>query len=121
MIIAEYIKSADWKTEKHAPVITAPATVMLGVSFDVEVSVGKGIPHPNTIEHHIAWIALYYVPEGWQFPIELGRADFTAHGAVSTTPIAKFSVMLDKPGTLRAVAYCNLHGLWEGEMVIGVG
>lgn len=121
MSIAEYIKSADWKTEKHAPVITAPATVTPGVSFDVEVSVGKEIPHPNTFEHHIAWIALYYVPEGGQFPIELGRADLSAHGAVSTAPIAKFSVALDKPGTLRAVAYCNLHGLWEGEMEIGVG
>ena len=121
MSIAAYIKSADWKAEKHAPVILAPATVAPGVPFDVEVSVGKEISHPNTIEHHIAWIALYYVPEGGQFPIELGRAEFAAHGAVCTAPIAKFSVMFDKPGTLRAVAYCNLHGLWEGEMVIGVG
>ena len=121
MSIVTYIKSADWKNEKHAPVIDAPATVTSGVPFDVEVSVGKEIPHPNTIEHHISWIALYYVPEGGQFPVELGRAYFTAHGIVCTAPIARFSVMLDKPGTLRAVAYCNLHGLWEGEMVIRVG
>jgi len=118
MSIANYIKSADWKTEKHVPVITVPTTIKTGDLFDVEVSVGKEIPHPNTIEHHIAWIALYYVAEGGQLPIELGRTDFTAHGTVATAPVTRFSVSLDKPGTLHAVAYCNLHGLWESEVKV---
>ena len=115
MGIANHIKSADWETEKHVPAIVLPETIKHGEPFDVEVSVGKGVPHPNTVEHHIVWIALYYLPDGGLFPIELGRADFTAHGAVSTAPVAKFRVALDKPGKLLAVAYCNLHGLWEGE------
>ena len=118
MSIANHIKSADWKTEKHVPVIEVSGTINPGVPIDVEVSVGKEVPHPNTIEHHIAWIALYYVSEGALFPVELGRADFTAHGAVSTAPVARFKVALDKPGTLHAVAYCNLHGLWESELKI---
>lgn len=118
MSIANHIKSADWKAEKHIPVIEVHGAVKPGTPFDVEVSVGKEIPHPNTIEHHIAWIALYYLPESGQFPIELGRADFAAHGAIATAPVAKFRVALDKPGKLLAVAYCNLHGLWEGEQAL---
>ena len=111
--IANYIKSADWKTEKHVPVITVEGRFVPGQPLDVEVGVGKEIPHPNTVEHHIVWIALYHVAEGSQVPVELGRTEFCAHGSAATAPVAKFRVTLDKPGTFRAVAYCNLHGLWE--------
>jgi len=113
MSIASYIKSADWKAEKHVPVITVEGQFVLGRPLDVEVSVGKEIPHPNTVEHHIAWIDLYYVADGGTLPVELGRAEFCTHGALATAPVAKFRVTLDGPGTLHAVAYCNLHGLWE--------
>ena len=134
MSIANHIKSADWKAEKHVPVITVPTGITPGVPFEVEVSVGKEIPHPNTIEHHIAWIALYYVPDGGLFPIELARAEFVAHGpGVLTEPILKATVCLPSPtptnnssthnsnsiGALHAVAYCNLHGLWESEVNVG--
>ena len=81
---------------------------------------GKEVPHPNTVEHHIAWIALYYTAEGAQLPVELARAEFAAHGPeVLTAPILKASVRLPKSGTLQAVAYCNLHGLWESEAIVG--
>lgn len=115
MSLANYIKSADWKAEKHVPVITVHGQFVPGQPLDIEVSVGKEIPHPNTVEHHIAWIALYYVADGSQLPIELGRAEFSAHGALATASVAKFSVVLDKSGKLLAIAYCNLHGLWESE------
>ena len=130
MSISNYIKSSDWKAEKHVPVITVEGRFVSGQPLDIEVSVGKEIPHPNTIEHHIAWIALYYVPEGAPFPIELARADFSAHGpGVFTEPVLKTTVRLPSPtpiqnpkasGKLLAVAYCNLHGLWEGEMTTEV-
>ena len=64
--LESFVKTADWKNEKHVPVIDAPASVKAGETFDVDVTVGKEIPHPNTVEHHIAWIALHYVPEGAQ-------------------------------------------------------
>ena len=115
MSLANYIKSADWKAEKHVPVITVEGQFAPGQPLEVEVAVGKEIPHPNTVEHHIAWIQLFYVADGSQLPIELARAEFAAHGAVSTAPVARFSVLLDKPGKLHAVAYCNLHGLWQSE------
>jgi superoxide reductase len=89
------------------------------------VSVGKEIPHPNTEAHYIAWIALYYVSGGSQLPVELARANFSAHGPdVFTEPVLKATVRLPPTptsnsnsfGTLHAVAYCNLHGLWESEL-----
>ena len=120
MMISKLVKSADWKAEKHVPVITVQGALTPGEPLEVEVAVGKEIPHPNTLEHYIAWIALYYTPEGAQLPTELARAEFAAHGpAVLTEPAIKTTVRLPKPGTLQAVAYCNLHGVWEGELKIG--
>ena len=112
--LGEYVKTADWKAEKHVPVITAPAKVVAGQAFEVEVAVGKEIPHPNTVEHHIAWIALHFVPEGSPVSVEIGRVDLSSHGPdVATASTAKFSVQLQKCGVLYATAYCNLHGLWS--------
>ena len=112
--LSEYVKTADWKTEKHVPVIAAPETVAAGQAFEVEVAVGKEIPHPNTVEHHIAWIALHFVPDGSPVSVEIGRVDLSSHGSVvATGSMAKFAVQLQKGGVFYATAYCNLHGLWS--------
>ena len=119
--LSDYVKTADWKAEKHVPVLSAPATVAAGQTFEVEVSVGKEIPHPNTVEHHIAWIALHFVPDGSPVSVEIGRADLSSHGLVVTTAsTAKFSVQAQKGGVLYATAYCNLHGLWSSSARIDV-
>ena len=60
MKISDIIQSADWKTEKHVPGIEAPEVVKAGERVTVQVSVGKEIAHPNTTEHHIRWIKLYF-------------------------------------------------------------
>jgi superoxide reductase len=49
-------------------VIEVPAQVRAGEAFQVKVCVGKEIAHPNTGEHHIAWVDLYFHPEGEKFP-----------------------------------------------------
>ena len=119
--LESFVKTADWKNEKHVPVIDAPASVKTGETFDVDVTVGKEIPHPNTVEHHIAWIALHYVPEGTQTSIEIARLDLSAHGVNAfTAASAKFRVALQKGGALYATAYCNLHGLWASSAAIAV-
>lgn len=126
-MISNLIKSADWKSEKHVPVITLLGNFTPGEPLEVEVSVGKELPHPNTIEHHIVWIALYYVAEGSQLPVELARAEFSSHGPdIFTEPVFKTTVRIPPAptsnsnsfGTFHAVAYCNLHGLWEDEIAI---
>ena len=126
--LSSTVKTADWKAEKHVPVIAAPASAKPGVPFDVEIDVGKEIPHPNTAQHHICWIALHFVPQGANTSIELGRADFSAHGAslsdspgpAATAPSARFRVSLSAPGTLHATAYCNLHGLWTSSALVAI-
>lgn len=122
MTLASTIQTADWKKEKHAPVIECPGVVQAGEVFEVQVSVGKEIAHPNTAEHHINWITLYFQPDGDKFPYQVGRFEFAAHseGGVFTQPMASVSLKVAKPGTLRALSFCNLHGLWESSKEIGL-
>ena len=129
MKMGELYQSADWKNEKHAPVIEVPETVKKGEPVIGTVSVGKEIPHPNKTEHHIEWIEVYFKPEGEKFPYLIGRFEFAAHGAsaqgpdtstVYTEPRATFAFRTEKPGVMIAVSSCNIHGLWESSMNIGV-
>ncbi|MCK9444274.1 MAG: class II SORL domain-containing protein [Tissierellaceae bacterium] len=115
-------QSGDWKGEKHVPVINAPEKVNLGDLVDVKVSIGDEIPHPNTFEHYISWIKVYFQPEGHKFPIEVGSFNFTAHGesGLLTEPSAALQFKPQKSGTLYAVSYCNIHGLWENSVELAV-
>ena len=122
MKLGERIQEADWKTEKHVPVIECPDRVKAGELFEVKVSLGKEIPHPNTTEHHIRWISLFFFPEGEKFTYDVGHYEFNAHGEsvegankgpVYTHHEATVSLKINKPGTLYALAYCNIHGLWQ--------
>jgi len=116
------IRTADWKHEKHAPVIHTPDTVEAGTPFTVTIVVGEEISHPNTPEHHISWIELYFVPKGGETAYFLGRTELGAHGEaeLQTDPRAVFQVSVPGSGTLKAVALCNIHGLWEGSKEIEV-
>ena len=120
MKMGELVQSGDWKGEKHVPVIEAPAKVKAGEAFDVKVSVGKEIPHPNTPEHHIDWIKLYFKPAAGKFAVEMGYVSFLVHGENAVNPAGCLSVKLKEPGTLIAVSYCNIHGLWESSAEITV-
>lgn len=120
--IGEMYQTADWKSEKHVPVIDCPDQVKADEMFDVKVSLGKEIAHPNTTEHHICWIRLYFKPDGDKFAIELGNFEFSAHGAsveganqgpAYTNHSVVATCKVKKPGALVATAYCNIHGLWE--------
>ncbi|MBU0702651.1 MAG: class II SORL domain-containing protein, partial [Chloroflexi bacterium] len=103
------------------PVIEYLDAVKAGEAFEVKVSVGKEIAHPNTAEHHIRWISLYFQPEGDKFTYEVAHFEFNAHGegTAFTSPMATASLKVDKPGTLHALSLCNLHGLWESSKEIG--
>ncbi|ADD67643.1 Superoxide reductase [Denitrovibrio acetiphilus DSM 12809] len=122
MSIGEFVKTADFKSEKHVPVIVVPEGIKAGEPFVVEVSVGKEIPHPNTTEHFISWISLYFKPAEGPV-INLGRFEYSAHGEAAAganqgpayaEPVSTCKIKLEKAGTLIATSYCNIHGLWEG-------
>ena len=108
------IRRSDWRNEKHVPAIEI---LEKGDTVRVKVQVGKGVHHPNTFEHHIKWIELYYVPSGEASPVFIGRADFEAHGesGVFAEPVALFEFKAPGGGKLLALSLCNIHGLWEGE------
>jgi superoxide reductase len=123
----ERIQQADWKKEKHVPAIEAPSQVKAGELFQVKVSLGKEIAHPNTTEHHISYITLYFHPEGGKFTHQVGHFEFSAHGEspagpnqgpVYTNHEVAVSMKVLQPGTLYAVALCNIHGLWESSQEV---
>jgi superoxide reductase len=128
--LKDLFQSADWKTEKHVPVIEAPDVIKKGEAVSITVTVGKEIPHPNTAEHHIKSIELYFLPLGEKFPYQLARFEFSAHGesvggpntsTIYSQPSVTASFKSDKPGTILAASYCNIHGLWKSAKDINVG
>ena len=120
--IGDLVQVADWKAEKHVPVIECADAVEKNELFEVKISVGKEIAHPNTTEHHISWASLYFYPEGENFPYQIGHYEFSAHGGSvkgpNTSSLYNYSAITTwmktgKPGTLIAVSICNIHGLWQ--------
>ncbi|MDD5439761.1 MAG: class II SORL domain-containing protein [Candidatus Omnitrophica bacterium] len=122
-LFKDLLQSADWKAEKHVPVIDAPDKAKKGEIVKISATVGKEIAHPNKTEHHICWVAIYFHPEGEKFPYQIGRVEFSSHGSsvqgpdtssVYTHPEASLSFKTDKAGVIYAASYCNIHGLWQG-------
>lgn len=120
--LKDLLQSADWKTEKHVPAIDSPDSIKKGGFFNVNVSVGKQVAHPNTTAHHIRWISVYFLADGEKFPCQIGKAEFTAHGesaegpdtsTIFTHPAVNLTFKTDKAGTILASSYCNIHGLWQ--------
>jgi superoxide reductase len=127
--IKDLFQTADWKKEKHVPVIESPELTAKGVLTQVKVSVGKEIPHPNTTEHYIEWIEVYFLAQDAKSPVCLGRCEFSSHGAwaqgpntsgVYTEPQFSLNFKTDKAGVISAVSYCNIHGLWENSKELKV-
>lgn len=120
--LSQLIQSGDWKGEKHVPVIHCPEKVKPDTPFEIKVSIGDAVPHPNTFEHHIVWIKVFFQPEGSKFPTEVTSFRFSAHGEGETVtdPIGLTQIKIKKSGTVYAMAYCNIHGLWENSVQISL-
>lgn len=127
--LKDLLQSADWKKEKHVPVIDSPDSVKKGEFFNITLTVGKEIAHPNTTAHHIRWITVFFLPDGEKFPYQIARVEFTSHGesvqgpdtsGIFTHPEAAATLKTDKPGTILASSYCNIHGLWQSSKKIEV-
>jgi superoxide reductase len=127
--LGELLQEADWKMEKHVPVIECSDTVKANEMLEVKVSIGKEIAHPNTSEHHIQWISVFFYPAGEKFPYHIGHYEFNSHGASAQGPNTS-SVFTHhavttwfktgKPGTILALSSCNIHGLWQSSKEIKV-
>ncbi|MDR2197167.1 MAG: hypothetical protein LBO07_04300 [Coriobacteriales bacterium] len=72
----------------------------------IKATIGlKGIAHPQTEEHHIAWIRAFDGAE------PLGTVNF----GPTETPVAEFEVKRAS-NQIIVQALCNLHGLWEARV-----
>ena len=110
MKFVDILKSREAEgKEKHVPFIEVGKGKGEGGIDIVHVVVGKEVPHPNTVEHHIAWIEVFATRKDGQV-INLGRAAF-APGY--TSPNISFQVPLAEFKSFCALAYCNIHGVWE--------
>jgi len=127
--LRDLFQSADFKSEKHVPLIEVRQVAKKGQPVEINVSVGKEIAHPNTTEHHIGWIEVYFHPQGEKFPYQIGTFEFTAHGAsgtgpntstVYTDPKVVCTLKTEKSGAIIASSYCNVHGLWESSQELSV-
>lgn len=121
-MITDHIQHADWTKEKHVPLIECPDTVPVNELFEVKVSLGKEIAHPNTTDHHIRWIRIYFKPRDGKFIHDVAAFEFNSHGEsvdgpdqgpVYTHHAGVTWLKIMEPGTIFALAYCNIHGLWE--------
>lgn len=90
-------KTTDMASEKHVPVVTQVDDCKM------RVEVGS-IAHPMTTEHHICFIYLETTDGGmfkWLNGNELPTATFPCK----------------KEEFVAAYEYCNLHGLWMGNVI----
>ncbi len=88
--------TVDAAREKHVPVITR-------VADGFKVAVGS-VAHPMEEKHYIEWIEL--IADGKAYREFLKPGD---------KPEATFNV---KATQLTAREYCNLHGLWKGDLAL---
>lgn len=116
-MLTETVKSGDWKNEKHVPSLNVEK---VEGGFKVHSLVGEEIEHPNTAEHHIAWIKVFFQPEGFSAPVEVASQVFGAHGEgeAFTKPELCATIKSEKGGKFFALSYCNIHGLWENSLEI---
>ena len=114
--LTELNKPTDWKNltdmaKKHVPIVDAPDKVKAKEPFTVKLKVGgiDGVEHPNILGHWIGWVELYAGDR------QISRMDFTPE--MCDGYVATLDINLNESTTLRAKAFCNLHGLWEGKEI----
>ncbi|MFH1862909.1 MAG: desulfoferrodoxin family protein, partial [bacterium] len=82
-----------------------------GEPFDVKITIGKELTHPNEGAHFVQWIELYYNE------VLIGRTELTP--TIYDMPVT-MRIKLNKSCILKALARCNLHGIWEGKAQLNV-
>jgi superoxide reductase len=114
MDFTSFIKTEkDEGKEKHLPHMEIDKGHKSGRDI-VRIVVGHEGAHPNTIEHHIAWIELYGVRKENNQIVDLGRAECTPF---FSNPNVRFQInQLEDFKEFHAMAYCNIHGLWANSL-----
>ena len=112
MSFAEFIHAPEFEgKEKHVPDISLSAS---DVGTVVTIKVGKEVLHPTTKDHHIEWVKLFGKAQDGKF-IEVGMLDF---GEWTTLPVGTLTIKKEDYTSLTALAYCNLHGVWDNSITL---
>ena len=112
--LTELNKPIDWNSlpdmaKKHVPILDSPDVVKTNEPFVVKIKIGgiDGVEHPNTLSHWINWVALY---AGERL---ISRIEFGSE--LTDKYVVNIYTTLNESTKLRAQAFCNLHGIWEGK------
>jgi len=103
--IADIDSASDFE-KKHTPFVSVQAE---GDLVKISVSVGHYVPHPNQPDHFIQWIEVQADGN------TIARFDLSP---VATEPQVSVSARLSAGTSIRAIEYCNLHGLWAADLNI---
>lgn len=93
-------KTEDAATEKHVPFIEK-------IEGGYKVRVGRNAAHPMEEKHYIQWIELLAGDKAYRQFLNPGDAPEAVFACGETR----------SPGeTVSAREYCNVHGLWKGQI-----
>ena len=92
------ILTGNVNEEKHVPFIEE-------LKDGYRVTIGKPAIHPMTEVHYVEFIELYVND------VLVAKKEFNP----GDQPIAEFKVAKGKEVFARE--FCNLHGLWQGELI----
>jgi len=113
MSIQTYLKTANEGKEKHLPDIQVKESEVTD-ALSIKIIVGKDALHPSTPEHAIKTITLYGITNENQLK-QIAVFHLTED---ITIPVVRVSIKKDRFKELIATSYCNLHGLWESNLVL---
>jgi len=99
--------------KKHTPVIDCPDSVVAGQPFIVKLKVGE-LPHVTEEGHFIQWAEVKFGDNLY------ARVEFSPVLSVPEASVTLKKGSKHGKGTLRVLAKCNLHGLWESAKEITV-
>lgn len=92
----------------HVPVLTLPARLRSGRSFDLIVQVGIQ-PHECTDEHHIDWI---------EVALDERRVFVADLSSDIPFPVVRVPLAVHEACTLTVRARCNQHGVWRTQRAL---
>jgi superoxide reductase len=111
-----HLKPAERKTQSHTPVIGCPDKVEADKIFQIKISLGDSLGHPDTNEHHVCRVSLYYSDSEGKTVRQIAGVEFQSHSP-GKDALSRYETIIDakiaESGVLHAMAYCNLHGLAE--------
>lgn len=112
MRFAQFIKEPGTEgKEKHVPDIALSDSALGTV---VTIQVGKEVVHPTTKEHHIEWVQLFGETQENKF-VQIAVLTF---GKGTAFPRGSVVIKKEDYKSLTALAYCNLHGVWDNSLAL---